>query len=52
MGELAIDEDLVGWAASFMSGQAIRMTIDGHEGEEIGIMTGLPQGSPISPCSW
>ena len=40
-GELAIDEGLVGWAASFMSGQAIRMAIDGHEGEEIGIMTGL-----------
>lgn len=46
--EMKVDEDIVGWAGSFMQDRRVRMVIDGAE-EEIGVTTGLPQGSSVSP---
>ena len=49
MRKMRIDEDLVGWTPSFMRERRVKMVIDGHEEEEIGVTTGLPQGSAVSP---
>jgi hypothetical protein len=49
MREMELDECLVGWVDSFMRNRRVRMVVDGQEGEEMEVTTGLPQGSPVSP---
>ena len=49
MREMEVDEELVRWTDSFMSDRRVRMVVDGGEGQEIGVITGLPQGSSVSP---
>ena len=49
MRNARVDECLVHWTDSFMRDRRVIMSIDGQEGEEMGVTTGLPQGSPVSP---
>ena len=49
MRNAGIDECLVGWTDSFMRNRRVAMSLDGQEGEEMEVTTGLPQGSPVSP---
>jgi len=49
MRNAGLDENLVGWTDSFMQDRKVRMVVDGQEGDEMGVTTGLPQGSPVSP---
>jgi hypothetical protein len=39
----------VTWAHSFLSGWKTSLSLDGHKGPVIPLITGVPQGSPISP---
>ena len=49
MREARIDECLVRWTDSFMQDRRVIMSLDGQDGEEMAVTTGLPQGSPVSP---
>ena len=49
MRNARVDECLVRWTDSFMHDRRVIMSIDGQDGEEMGVNTGLPQGSPVSP---
>jgi hypothetical protein len=40
---------LLNWLRSFLTGRTARLAFDGKEGEPIQILTGVPQGSPVSP---
>jgi len=44
--ELGIEADLIRWTDSFMSD---RKVLEGKEGEEHEVETGVPQGSPVAP---
>ena len=47
--EMKVDEDLIRWTGDFMRDRRVRMVIDGVEEEEMEVVTGLPQGSSVSP---
>jgi len=47
--ELGIEPDLVRWTDSFMSDRKVRLVLEGKEGEEYKVETGVPQGSPVAP---
>lgn len=49
--ETHVDEDIVGWAGSFMQERKVCMVIDGREEREVEVGIGLPhgQGSSVSP---
>jgi len=47
--ELGIEPDLVRWTDSFMSDRKVRLMLEGREGEEHEVETGVPQGSPVAP---
>src|SRR5258706_4588739 len=49
MLELGVQNDLVRWTQSFMSESKVRLVLNGQEGEEHDVETGIPQGSPVSP---
>ena len=49
MRNAKVDECLVRWTDSFMRDRRVIMSIDGQDSEEVGVTTGLPQGSPVSP---
>jgi hypothetical protein len=49
MRQAKMDENLVQWTGSFMSGYKVEITINGDLGLGINTNTGLPQGSPVSP---
>ena len=49
MGEIGIDGDLIYWVTSFLMDRQVQLVIDGHQGLEQPIHSGLPQGSPVSP---
>jgi ribonuclease HI len=49
MGEIGIDGDLIHWVTSFLMDRKVQLVIDGHQGPEQAINSGLPQGSPVSP---
>jgi hypothetical protein len=49
MRAMRIDECLVRWMLDFMADRRVRMVVDGQEGDEMAVSTGLPQGSPVSP---
>ena len=44
-----MDECLVRWTDSFMRDRRVIMSLDGQDGEEMAVTTGLPKGSPVSP---
>ena len=43
------DECLVEWTDSFMRDRQVIMSVDGQDSAPLEVITGLPQGSPISP---
>jgi len=47
--ELGIEPDLVRWTDSFMSDRKVRLVLEGREGEEHEVETGVSQGSPVAP---
>jgi len=47
--ELGIEPDLVRWTDSFMSDRKVRLVLEGREGEEHEVETGVPQGLPVAP---
>jgi len=47
--ELGIEPDLVRWIDSFMSDRKVKLVLEGREGEEHEVETGVPQGSPVAP---
>ena len=49
MRDWGIDECLVGWTDSFMRERRVIMSVDGQDSAPLEVITGLPQGSPISP---
>jgi len=49
LGELGIEADLIRWTDSFMSGRKVKLVLEGREGEEYEVETGVPQGSPVAP---
>lgn len=49
MRSAGVDKCLVRWTDSFMRDRRVAMGLDGQEGEEAAVTTGLPQGSPASP---
>ena len=44
-----MNECLVRWTDSFIRDRRVIMSVDGQDGEEMDVTTGLPQGSPTSP---
>ena len=42
-------ECLVRWADSFMRDRRVIMSVGGQDSDEMAVITGLPQGSPVSP---
>ena len=44
-----VDKCLVQWTDSFMRDRRVIMSLDGQDGEEMAVTTGLPQGPPVSP---
>ena len=40
---------LVRWTDSFIRDRRVITSVDGQDGEEVPVTTGLPQGSPVSP---
>jgi len=49
MRTMGLEENLVGWANNFMTDRRVKIVVDGQEGDEIEVTTGLPQGSAVSP---
>ena len=49
MRNTGIDKCLVRWTGSFMEDRRVIMSVDGQDGKEMAVTTGLPQGSPVSP---
>jgi len=44
LGELEIQPDLIRWTDSLMSGRRVKLVLEGKEGEEYEVETGVPQG--------
>ena len=49
MTTLGLDQDLVGWTQSFLTGREVELVIDGFANPRRKIKSGIPQGSPVSP---
>ena len=47
--ELGIEADFIRWTDSFMSDRKVKLVLEGREGEEYGVETGVPQESPVAP---
>jgi len=47
--ELVVEGDLVRWTESFASDRKVRLVLNGQEGNDHEVETGIPQGSPVSP---
>lgn len=47
MIELNIDNDLINWIGSFLTGQKVELVIYGHNNKERDIEIGIPQDSPV-----
>lgn len=47
--DMGADGNLIAWVESFLTDRRLRLVIDGHEGDEVEIESGVPQGSPVSP---
>ena len=46
---LGVESDLVRWTESFVSERKVRLVLNGQEGDDHEVDTGIPQGSPVSP---
>ena len=46
---LGVESDLVRWTESFVSERKVRLVLNGQEGGDHEVDTGIPQGSPVSP---
>ena len=44
-----MEPDICRWVESFMTDRNVRIVIDGTEGQDRAVETGIPQGSPVSP---
>jgi len=49
MMKLGVESDLVRWTESFVSSRKVRLVLNGQEGGDHEVDTGIPQGSPVSP---
>jgi len=49
MMALGVGSDLVRWTESFVSDRKVRLVLNGQEGGDHEVDTGIPQGSPVSP---
>ena len=49
MRNMGLDENLVRWTSNFISERRVKIVVDGQEGDEVDVTTGLPQGSAVSP---
>ena len=49
LGELGIEPDLVRCTYSFMSDRRVKLVLEGRDGGEHEVETGVPQGSPVAP---
>ena len=47
--ELGIEPDLIRWTDSFTSCGKVKLVLEGREGAEHEVETGVPQGSPAAP---
>jgi len=47
--ELDIEPDLVRWTDTYVRDRKAKLVLEGREGEEHEVETGLPQGSPVAP---
>lgn len=47
--EVGIDGSIVEWVRSFMTDRRLQLVIDGICGNEAEVVSGIPQGSPVSP---
>ncbi len=47
--QLGVDNDLIGWTQSFLTGRKVEIVIDRHINSEKDVETGIPQGLPVSP---
>ena len=52
LGEIGLNGDLRRWVQSFLTDRKLLLVIDGHQGLEHPINSGIPQGSPVSPILW
>ena len=46
---MGIEPDMCRWVESFMTDRNVRIVIDGTEGQDRAVETGIPHGSPVSP---
>ena len=49
MANLGIDNDLIVWTQSFLTGRSMELVIDGFTNPRQKVEAGIPQGSPVSP---
>jgi len=47
--DLGVEGDLVRWTESFVSDRKVRLVLNGQEGSDHEVETGIPQGSPVYP---
>jgi len=47
--ELGLENDLVRRTESFVSDRTVQLVLNGQEGPDHEVSTGIPQGSPVSP---
>lgn len=47
MRNAGVDERLVRWTDSFIRDRKVTVSLDGQDGEEMEVTTGLPRGSPV-----
>jgi len=46
---LGVESDLIRWTESFVSDRKDRLVLNGQDGVDHEVKTGIPQGSPVSP---
>jgi len=46
---MGIEPDMCLWVESFTADRNVRIVIDGTEGQDRAVETGIPQGSPVPP---
>jgi len=47
--DLGVEADLVRWTQSFVSNRKVHLVLNGQEGSDHEVETGIPHGSPVSP---
>ena len=49
MTQLKVEPDLIRWTGDFMRDRKVRLVLNGQEGTDHDVDTGIPQGSQVSP---